>query len=88
MYAFDQGLVVGLAAATTRRGSAHEHSRPVATVLIGHWTGTYNRGQLDRVLAGDDPFDERTMLDEDHSEGERTNVIPGVDRAEDDTRER
>ena len=56
----------------------------VATVLVGHWTDTYNRRQLDRVLAGDDPFDERTMLDDDHSEGERTNVIPGVDRAEDD----
>ncbi len=60
----------------------------VATVLVGHWTDTYNRPQLDRVLAGDDPFDERTMLDDDHSEGERTNVIPGVDRSEDETRER
>ena len=60
----------------------------VATVLVGHWTDTYNRGQLDRVLAGDDPFDERTMLDEDHSEGERSRSIPGVDRAEgDDTRD-
>jgi len=54
----------------------------VATVLIGHWTDTYNRPQLDRVLAGDDPFDEATMLDEDHSEGERATVIRGVDRDE------
>jgi len=60
----------------------------VATVLVGHWTDTYNRPQLDRVLAGEDPFDERTMLDEDHSEGERTNVIAGVDRAEPDAKER
>ena len=59
----------------------------VATVLVGHWTDTYNRPQLDRVLAGEDPFDERTMLDEDHSEGERTNVIEGVDRSEPGTRE-
>ena len=51
----------------------------VATVLVGHWTGTYNREQLDRVLAGDDPFDEMTMLDDDHSEGDRANVIDGVD---------
>ena len=49
----------------------------VATVLVGHWTGTINRDQLDRVLAGDDPFDERTMLDDDHSEGDRANVDPG-----------
>jgi aerobic C4-dicarboxylate transport protein len=58
----------------------------VATVLVGHWTDTYNRGQLDSVLAGEDPFDERTMLDEDHSEGERTNVIEGVDRSEPSTK--
>ena len=58
----------------------------VTTVLVGHWTDTYNRGQLDRVLAGDDPFDERNMLDDDHAEGERSNAIPGVDRA--DTGER
>ncbi|MET0998462.1 MAG: cation:dicarboxylase symporter family transporter [Marmoricola sp.] len=51
----------------------------VATVLVGHWTGTYNRPQLDRVLAGSDPFDELTMLDDDHSEGERSNIVPGVD---------
>jgi len=54
----------------------------VATVLIGHWTDTYNRPQLDRVLAGNDPFDEATMLDDDHSEGERASVIKGVDRDE------
>jgi hypothetical protein len=39
------------------------------------------------VLGVHDPFDERTMLDEDHSEGERTRVIPGVDRAETEQRE-
>ena len=31
------------------------------------------------MLAGSDPFDERTMLDEDHSEGDRSTAIPGVD---------
>ena len=54
----------------------------VATVLVGHWTGTYNREQLDRVLAGDSPFDERTMLDDDHSEGDRSETIEGVDAPE------
>ncbi len=37
----------------------------VATVLIGHWTDSVDRGRLDRVLAGEEPFDEATMLDED-----------------------
>jgi aerobic C4-dicarboxylate transport protein len=51
----------------------------VATVLVGHWTQTVNRDQLDRTLAGKDPFDERTMLDTDHSEGDRSSTIAGVD---------
>ena len=54
----------------------------VATVLVGHWTHTINREQVDRVLAGSDPFDETTMLDSDHSEGDRSNVVPGVDDVE------
>ena len=77
------GLIVGIDRFMSEaRALTNFAGNSVATVLVGHWTDTYNRGQLDRVLAGDDPFDERTMLDEDHSEGERTNVIPGVDRAE------
>ena len=35
----------------------------VATVLIGHWTDSYDKERLRRVLGGEDPFDERTMLD-------------------------
>ena len=34
------------------------------------------RTSCDRVLAGEDPFDERTMLDDDHSEGDRARSIP------------
>jgi aerobic C4-dicarboxylate transport protein len=41
----------------------------VATLLIGHWTGELDRVQADRVLSGDDPFDEATMLDDDHGHG-------------------
>ena len=36
----------------------------IATVLIGHWVGELDRAQLDRVLAGDAPFDEATMVDD------------------------
>ena len=36
----------------------------IATVLVGHWTGGLDRARLDRVLAGDLPFDERTMVDD------------------------
>ena len=37
----------------------------VATVLIGNWVGEFDRARADRVLAGDDPFDEANMLDSD-----------------------
>ncbi|GAA5148405.1 C4-dicarboxylate transporter DctA [Pseudonocardia eucalypti] len=36
----------------------------VATVLIGAWTGEFDRAKAEEVLAGRDPFDEATLLDE------------------------
>jgi len=38
----------------------------IATVLVGTWTNEIDREQVDRVLAGEDPFDEATLLD-DHA---------------------
>jgi len=34
-------------------------------VIIGTWTDVIDRDKVDRVLSGEDPFDESTMLDED-----------------------
>jgi len=34
--------------------------------VIGKWTGEFDADQAERVLSGDDPFDERTMVDDDH----------------------
>jgi aerobic C4-dicarboxylate transport protein len=36
----------------------------VATVLIGTWTNDIDKEQVNRVLAGEDPFGETTLLDE------------------------
>jgi aerobic C4-dicarboxylate transport protein len=36
----------------------------VATLLVGQWTGTINHEQLERVLSGEDRFDEATMVDD------------------------
>ncbi|MFC3493717.1 cation:dicarboxylate symporter family transporter [Glycomyces rhizosphaerae] len=36
----------------------------VATVLIGNWTKEFNRDQASRVLAGDQPFNEATLVDD------------------------
>ncbi|MCI9889211.1 cation:dicarboxylase symporter family transporter [Micrococcales bacterium 31B] len=36
----------------------------IATVVIGRFTGTFDRSQATEVLAGRDPFNEKDMLDE------------------------
>ncbi|WP_233617831.1 cation:dicarboxylate symporter family transporter [Actinomadura sp. WAC 06369] len=41
----------------------------VATVVIGIWTREFDRDKARRVLAGEDPFDEATMLDDHHGGG-------------------
>ena len=39
----------------------------VATLLVGSWTKTVDTAKVDAVLAGRDPFDEVTMLDDSHT---------------------
>ncbi len=77
------GLIVGIDRFMSEaRALTNFAGNSVATVLIGHWTGTLNREQLDEVLAGHDRFDETTMMDEDHSEGTRSTPVEGVDTAD------
>ena len=60
------GLIVGIDRFMSEaRAVTNFSGNAVATVLIGHWTGGLDRARLDSVLAGDDPFDETTMLDHD-----------------------
>jgi aerobic C4-dicarboxylate transport protein len=60
------GLIVGIDRFMSEaRALTNFAGNSVATVLIGHWTGSLDRRKLDGVLAGEDPFDETTMLDED-----------------------
>ena len=40
-------------------------------MIIGKWVGEFDRAQAKRVLSGDDPFNERTMLDNDETPHER-----------------
>ncbi|MDO9457498.1 cation:dicarboxylate symporter family transporter [Nocardioides sp.] len=59
------GLIVGIDRFMSEaRAVTNFAGNAIATVLVGHWTGGLDRAQLDRVLAGDDPFDETTMLDD------------------------
>src|SRR4051812_7870584 len=58
------GLIVGIDRFMSEaRALTNFAGNSVATVLIGSWTGGLDRPRLDRVLAGEAPFDERTMLD-------------------------
>jgi aerobic C4-dicarboxylate transport protein len=59
------GLIVGIDRFMSEaRAVTNFAGNAVATVLVGSWTGSLDRAQLDRALSGDDPFDETTMLDE------------------------
>jgi aerobic C4-dicarboxylate transport protein len=59
------GLIVGIDRFMSEaRALTNFAGNSVATVLVGHWTGGLDRDRLDRVLSGEQPFDERTMLDE------------------------
>ena len=59
------GLIVGIDRFMSEaRAVTNFSGNAVATLLVGTWTKSINRAQVDRVLAGDLPFDETTMLDE------------------------
>ena len=60
------GLIVGIDRFMSEaRALTNFAGNAVATVLVGRWTNTLDRNRLDHVLAGGDPFDEQTMLDEE-----------------------
>lgn len=59
------GFIVGIDRMMSEaRALTNFAGNSIATVLIGHWVGELDREKLDRVLAGDDPFDEASMVDE------------------------
>jgi aerobic C4-dicarboxylate transport protein len=59
------GLIVGIDRFMSEaRALTNFAGNAVATVLIGTWTKEIDKGRLDRVLAGNLPFDEKTLLDE------------------------
>jgi aerobic C4-dicarboxylate transport protein len=61
------GLIVGIDRFMSEaRALTNFAGNSVATVLVGTWTKEFDRDKADRVLSGDDPFDEATMLDDPH----------------------
>ncbi|GIF06637.1 cation:dicarboxylate symporter family transporter [Actinoplanes siamensis] len=62
------GLIVGIDRFMSEaRALTNFAGNAVATVLIGAWTREFDRDRAQRVLSGHDPFDEATMLDDDHA---------------------
>ncbi|WNG91895.1 cation:dicarboxylate symporter family transporter [Mycobacterium sp. ITM-2016-00318] len=62
------GLIVGIDRFMSEaRAVTNFSGNAVATLLVGSWTNTVDKDQVDTVLRGDDPFDELTMVDEDHT---------------------
>ena len=63
------GLIVGIDRFMSEaRALTNFAGNAVATVIIGKWTDELDNDKVARVLGGEDPFDESTMLDEDEWE--------------------
>ena len=67
------GLIVGIDRFMSEaRAVTNFAGNAVATLVVGTWTHSVDMRQVSSVLAGDDPFDETTMVDDDHGHiGER-----------------
>jgi aerobic C4-dicarboxylate transport protein len=62
------GLIVGIDRFMSEaRAVTNFSGNAVATVLVGSWTKTIDRDQVNAVLGGEDPFDELTMVDDDRT---------------------
>jgi aerobic C4-dicarboxylate transport protein len=59
------GLIVGIDRFMSEaRAVTNFSGNAVATLLVGSWTKTMDRDQIEKVLSGNDPFDELTMVDD------------------------
>lgn len=71
------GLIVGIDRFMSEaRALTNFAGNAVATLLIGTWTGEVDRERVDRVLAGEIPFDERTLLDDPADDGDASSDVP------------
>ncbi|MDP9795231.1 aerobic C4-dicarboxylate transport protein [Catenuloplanes nepalensis] len=63
------GLIVGIDRFMSEaRALTNFAGNAVATVLVGTWTREIDKDRMAAVLAGHDPFDEATMLDEEEQD--------------------
>jgi aerobic C4-dicarboxylate transport protein len=87
------GLIVGIDRFMSEaRALTNFAGNAVAAMLVATWTKELDREQLDAVLSGQRPFDEATMIDDDHGGGagqpaSATNAGPGQRDAEAENRD-
>ncbi|GGO93093.1 C4-dicarboxylate transporter DctA [Nocardioides phosphati] len=63
------GLIVGIDRFMSEaRAVTNFAGNAVATLVVAGWTGGIDRGQLNRALSGEDPFDETSMVDDGHGQ--------------------
>ncbi|MEO9327678.1 cation:dicarboxylate symporter family transporter [Gordonia aurantiaca] len=61
------GVIVGIDRFMSEaRAVTNFSGNAVATLLVGSWTKTMDKQQIDAVLSGRDPFDEANMVDGEH----------------------
>jgi aerobic C4-dicarboxylate transport protein len=64
------GLIVGIDRLMSEaRALTNFAGNAVATVLVGTWTGEFDRDQAEAVLSGRAPFDESSFNDDPHGDG-------------------
>ncbi|MET7396463.1 cation:dicarboxylase symporter family transporter [Dactylosporangium sp. NPDC005572] len=62
------GLIVGIDRFMSEaRALTNFAGNAVATIVIGTWTGEFDRDRARTVLSGENPFDESTMVDDAHA---------------------
>jgi aerobic C4-dicarboxylate transport protein len=60
------GLIVGIDRFMSEaRALTNFAGNAVATLLVGQWSGEFDKDRAHAVLRGEDPFDEATMLDDE-----------------------
>ncbi len=65
------GLIVGIDRFMSEaRALTNFAGNAVATVLVGHWTGAFDKDQARQVFAGEDPFDEAAFAAGDTHAGD------------------
>jgi aerobic C4-dicarboxylate transport protein len=73
------GLIIGIDRFMSEaRALTNFAGNAVATVLIGTWTGEFDKSRADRVLSGQFPFDEADMLDDEDEAGAEVGKAPAV----------